>query len=206
MNSAATADYSGSVEVAALADRLFAGEDFMRSRTSRLTCYVLATCMALGSIPGWAQNGPAPRRTKIFAFSQAKDVRELYIAVMGEVENPGTYHLDPSSLNLHSIIQRAGGFKPEANMAIRVIRNGRSHQERYSETKNSSLLPGDLLIVDSHHNAATIGKVHEFEPELETIHASFQERAPQTGVEIAVVNALDYPLIVRLHPERGVGE
>ncbi len=176
----------------------------MTSRVSRLTCFALALSLALGSIPAFAQvgNAPLPRRPKVIAFSAAENVKELYVAIMGEVVNPGTYHVDPSALNLHSIVKKAGGFTADATKTIRVIRQGQlNHQESYSETVNSFLLPGDLLIVDSRPINASSSQVQEFVQEPTTIHASYQERVASAGVQIALLNVQDYPIVLRLRPD-----
>ena len=177
----------------------------MMSRVTRVACFVLAICMTEGSSPMSAQDGNSfrvSRKAKVVVFSAAANVKELYVAIMGEVAKPGTYRVDPSLLNLHSIVEKAGGFTGDATLAIRVVRRGRvSHIENYSENTNSLLLPGDLLIVDSKQLNTTTSKVQEFVQEPTTIHASYEERAAATGVQIALLNVLDYPIVLRLRPE-----
>ena len=176
----------------------------MRFKQSRLTQLVLTICVGLSSLPVYAQNVSYPSKPRVIAFSRAEKVKELYVAVMGEVNKPGTYHLDPSALNLHSVIRRAGGLTADATQAIHVLRQGRMHQERYSELKNSLLQPGDLLIVESAQGKTTNGSVTEFDRELSTIHASFEQSAPPSGVQVALVNVLDYPVVLVMRPDEAV--
>ena len=120
----------------------------MISRFRQLLSLLLAAGIALNSVSG--QDAPSQRRAKVITFAPGENVNELYIGIMGEVVNPGTYQLDAASLKLQTIVQRAGGLTPDATTAIRVVRQGRvSHREIYSERANSTLFPGDLLIVDS---------------------------------------------------------
>ncbi|WP_010587441.1 polysaccharide biosynthesis/export family protein [Schlesneria paludicola] len=174
----------------------------MLFKQSRLPFLVLAICMGLGSLPTYAQNVSYPSRPKVIAFSRAENVRSLYVAVIGEVHKPGTFHLDPSTLNLHAVIRRAGGLTVDATHAIHVVRQGKiSHQERFSETQNSPLQPGDLLIVESSQSKSTTGTVTEFDRDASTIHAGFEQPAPPAGVQVALLNVLDYPLVVTMRPD-----
>jgi hypothetical protein len=160
------------------------------------------------SIPVLAQNNPAPRRSIYMAFSkaEAKDgVRGLYVAIMGGVVNPGTYHLDPSELNLHSLLKRAGGLSVDATRTVRVIRQGRlNHQISISEDSDKTdnlLTPGDLVIVDSKQSRDVLGKVTEFVDDPVTVSANYEVAAPNPGIQVALLNVMDYPLVVRLRPE-----
>ena len=173
-----------------------------------ISSVALATWMMLVSVPAMAQNNPQPRRSIVMTFSQAEakaEVRELYVAIMGGVVRPGTYHLDPSELNLNSVLKRAGGLSSDATRSVRVIRHGRvSHQVILSDESDKSintLLPGDVVVADSKQMTDTLGKITEFVQDPTTVRANYEVTGQPSGVQVALLNVLDYPLVVTLRPE-----
>ena len=150
----------------------------------------------------FGQDETAAQRPKVISFPSAANVKELYVAIMGEVVKPGTYHVDPTSLKLQSIVQRAGGLTSDASPTIRVIRQGQpTHKEVYSDRASTPLFPGDLLIVDPKPSGTRAASQSSFANVPTTIHASYEERPSGVGVQIALVNVVDYPLVVRLRPD-----
>lgn len=149
-------------------------------------------------VTGQEASGSLPPST----YQVSENVNELYIAVMGEVAKPGTYHVNPTSLNLHSIVQRAGGFTADASPTIRIIRNGRpSHKEVFSERVNSPLKPGDLLVVESKLVTPGVSQNFDSGPEPTAIHANYQVRPNRPGVQVGLVNVVDYPIVMTLRSE-----
>lgn len=135
-------------------------------------------------------------------YQVSQNVNELYIAIMGEVAKPGTYHVNPTSLNLHSMVQRAGGFTADASPTIRIIRNGRpSHKEVFSERVNCPLKPGDLLVVESKLVTPGVSQSFDPGPEPTAIHANYQVRPSRPGVQIGLVNVVDYPIVLTLRTD-----
>ena len=182
----------------------------MSRKAFQWTCFVLTLSIALGTMPVSAQSSVVPqrKRAKVISFqavaiNEADSVRPLYVGVMGEVARPGTYHVDPSELNVESIVvKRAGGFTSNASKTIRVIRHGKiNHHQIYSENNNSQLEPGDLLVIESTRTFASTSKLQEFDQEQTTIHASYEEQAPDLGMQVAMLNVLDYPIVLRIRPE-----
>ena len=170
-------------------------------------CLFLAFLVALDSFPVMAQSGsvPTPRRARVYEYSPPENAHESYVAVLGEVMNPGTYHVDSSELNLRSvIIQRAGGFTRDASRNIRVIRDGRvNHQERFSETNDTQLKSGDVLIVDSDLHGSRTTTMREFNAATPTVPAIYHPHPVTTdGVQLALINVLDYPVVVTIPPDR----
>ena len=167
----------------------------------RFPFFVLVAYVSLYPIFASAQEAIRPRQS-VISFSSSENVNELYVAVMGEVNNPGTYHLDSSSLKLHSVIRRAGRFTPEASMVIRVIRRGNvSHKLIFLDNSDSQLMAGDLLIVESKRVSKNVSKVIDFNSEQPvTIPANYHERAVSSGIQIALLNVLDYPVVLKLRP------
>ena len=141
---------------------------------------------------------------KTITRAGSDNVNELYVAVMGEIDTPGTYRLDSSSLKLHRVIQLAHGFTTNASRAIRVIRPGRGSQtEIFSEKTDSPLMPGDLLIVVPRRSSATSGKIADFRArDSQTVRANYEEGTIRAGIQVALLNVLDYPLVLRLRPEQ----
>lgn len=178
----------------------------MSIRPYQRICLYLAILVALDSFPVMAQSGamPAGRRARVYEYSATETAREQYVAVLGEVMNPGTYHVDPSEMNLQSVIvKRAGGFTRDASRNIRVIRDGKvNHQERYSEASSSRLNSGDVLIVDSEsHGSRT---TREFGSSPTAVPAVYQHPVTNDGIQLALINVLDYPVVVTIPPNRAV--
>ncbi len=139
------------------------------------------------------------------SYSAASDnVHELYVAIMGEVDTPGTYRMSSSSLKMHRVIQCARGFTANASSSIKIIRGGRLRQtEIFSETVDSPLMPGDLLIVEPKRPLKPVGKIADSTIlDTQTIRANYEEGTIRSGVQIALVNVLDYPVVLRLRPDQ----
>ncbi len=152
-----------------------------------------------------ADEPPAnPAAEKVVSFPAAVDVNQLYVAIMGEVDTPGTYCVNSTGLTMHRIIESARGFTPDASMAVRIIRSGRFRQtEIFSEKNDSHLMPGDLLIVESNRTSAVAGASRSADSrDAQTIHADYQRGTPRVGIQIALINVVDYPLVLRLRPDQ----
>ena len=145
-----------------------------------------------------------PAAEKVVSFPAAVDVNQLYVAIMGEVDTPGTYCVNSTGLTIHRIIESARGFTPDASMAVRIIRSGRFRQtEIFSEKNDSHLMPGDLLIVESNRTSAVAGASRSADSrDAQTIHADYQRGTPRVGIQIALINVVDYPLVLRLRPDQ----
>lgn len=159
----------------------------------------LATCIVMAAAPLMAQNRAARRQAVIIPFSKAESNREYYVAIMGAVSRPGTYHLDPSKLNLRTVIGLAGGVTPDPTTTIRVIRSGRENQQiTYSESVAQSdcpILPGDLLIVETKSGPVNAGQVVDFDRDPAAVRAVYEEQPEPKGVQVALVNVLEYPIV-----------
>lgn len=165
---------------------------------------IAVVIVSLGSSRMMAQEAHSTSSNKTVTFAQADNVNELYVGIMGEVDTPGTYRLDSSSLKLHHLVQAARGFTSDASRAIRIIRAGRVRQkEIFSEQTDSPLMPGDLLVVESRRSAFRSGKIAStVANDTETIRAGYEEGTIRAGVQIALVNALDYPVVLRLRADQ----
>lgn len=152
-----------------------------------------------------AEERPAiPSEERVVSFPAAADVNQLYVAIMGEVDTPGTYWINSTGLTMHRMIESARGFTRDASMAVRIIRSGRFRQTEIFSAKNDSrLMPGDLLIVETTQMTTTKGTPRYADSRRsQTIHADYQRGTPRVGIQIALINVVDYPLVLRLRPEQ----
>lgn len=114
-----------------------------------------------------------------------------WFTVMGEVRYPQTYELPTSSPSVVDLLRFSSAgwpspLSPRASGQVRIIRAGREVQKLfYSDSLSLTLMPGDLLIVDSKSGQ---GQIH-------------QGKRSQTGgqpdtVKIALVGVLDHTFIM----------
>lgn len=175
----------------------------MLPRRSRILSAFIV-CALTYAVPAPAQDSGERAPGKVVSYAEADNVHELYVGIMGEVDTPGTFRLGSKSLKLHRVIQCAHGFTRDASKAIRLVRMGRVRQtEIFSESADSPLLPGDLLIVES-KRLTTLPR-NSSDPstrDAQTIRANYHEGTIRSGIQIALLNVLDYPLVLRLRPDQ----
>lgn len=178
------------------------GGHILDSKQSLIPRLFLAGFVVMFSHVAFGQDGFVQQRPKVISLPSAENVKELYVAIMGEVIKPGTYHLDSTSLKLQSVVQRAGGLTSEASPTIRVVRQGRvTQKEVYSDHVSTPVFPGDLLVVEAKPSLSKHSNQFTFNNEPSMIHARYEERSDAAGVQIALVNLVDYPLVLKLHPD-----
>ena len=176
----------------------------MSSRVFTLFCAMIASTFIAGS-PNLAS---AQEEGSLFELVDTHTAPEppeaCFVAVMGEVERPGTYRLNRASLSLHSAVQCAQGFRDNASMAIRIIRRGRFSQiEIFSDKTDSRLWPGDLLIVESKQPAGVSGRVTNVDEQpFDITRADYYESDRPAVIQIALLNLMEYPVVLRLHPDQ----
>lgn len=176
----------------------------MRSRIFTLLCAVFAST----ALAGWSLPATAEDETADGDFVEMAATPEAppasYLSIMGEVVRPGTYQVDPSDLTLHTLLKNAQGFRENASTAIRLIRRGRFSQiEIYSESDDTRLRSGDLLIVES-KSSGTGDTADKDQDESETDGSLLDgtELAQPEFTQIALVNLMEYPVVLRLRPQR----
>ncbi len=174
----------------------------MSSRVFQSMIAVLVTCVALSSRSVTAQEITSSS-AKVVSFPAANNVNELYVSIMGEVERPGTYRLTPTTLKLHSVVRCAHGFTANASSAIRIIRRGRASQmEVFSDKVDSPVLPGDLLLVESKKSNAPERNYSDVSAGRGRVtRADYSDTSRRSFVQVALLNVVDYPLVLRLHPD-----
>jgi hypothetical protein len=131
---------------------------------------------------------------------------EAFVGILGEVQTPGVYKLEPNSLLLQSVIRRSGGLTDGASGTIRVVRQDRIVESVFfSPQSNSPILPGDLLVVESRRTQAAISRTYDSDPALRQVAARSIEpdaRIPATrGIQLAFVNVLNRPVVVKIRHE-----
>ena len=184
--------------------------DVMNMRADSMPC--LETCLirwlsivlvAVISADAHAQNFGA--NSKVITWGPVQASGEAYVGILGEISKPDVYRADPNSLNLQTVIRRAGGITEEASGTIRIIRQDRVVESVYFTPQiNRPLLAGDLLVVESRRMQAAVSRLYDANPRLnhEFSDATEQHRLHQgNGVQIAFVNVLDRPVVVKVKHE-----
>ena len=174
----------------------------MSSRVFRLLFAVLMMSAALSSNSVTAQEVTSTS-AKVVSFPAANSVNELYVSIMGEVERPGTFRLTPTTLKLHSVVRCAHGFTANASSAIRIIRRGRASQtEIFSDKVDSPVLPGDLLLVESKKSNPPDRNYSDVSAGRGRVtRADYSDASRRAFIQVALLNVVDYPLVLRLHPD-----
>ena len=171
--------------------------------TTRCTPWLGIVLCALIAADARAQGTGS--NAKVITWTPANS-GEIHVGILGEIAKPGVYRVDGPSLTLQSVIRRAGGITGEASGTIRVIRQDRIVESSFfTPQSNSPLLAGDLLVVESKRAQAAISKLYDADPQLRPLYekaAAIAVRGSDpTGVQVAFVNVLDRPVIVKIKHE-----
>ena len=161
-------------------------------------CLLLSAAVLAGDA---CAQGPRSN-SKTITWQSAVNSNDMQVGILGEIAKPGVYHVDAESLSVQSLVRRAGGLTDDASMSIRIVRQERVAQSLFfSPQADSRLMPGDVLVVESKRALAEISKVMSAEPLANPIRPVAASSAEPLGVQIAFLNVLDTPVIVKLHPE-----
>ncbi|MCA8986993.1 MAG: SLBB domain-containing protein [Planctomycetaceae bacterium] len=130
------------------------------------------------------------------------------IAIIGAVQNPGTYELKQTTIPLHNLIQQAGGLTEAAGKKIQIVRAGRAGIVLPVQSQTDyELQAGDAVLIEK--TSAHAGKVVSFDPaslnqngnnSAQIIRATHQNAAPretQFG-HIVLIGIQDYPVVMPL--------
>jgi hypothetical protein len=125
--------------------------------------------------------------------------KTYYFGVMGEVSWPGVFETKSPYPRIVDILRRAGGLNNRASGSIRVVRRDRVCQQMYlSSDSPLTLLPGDLLVVDSPSRQGRL-----FQP---ISHRPVSKSAAIPGrsayVQLAFVQLLDRPVVLKMRREQ----
>lgn len=163
----------------------------------------LGILLALIAADAHAQ--PTGANSKVITWQPATSNSEVYAGILGEIAKPGVYRLEANGLSLQNVIRRAGGLTDEASGTIRIVRQDRIVESFFFNPQaNITLLAGDLLVIESKRTQAAISKLYETDPRLREMYAKTGDQIDKpsgSGVQVAFVNVLDRPVIVKLKHE-----
>ncbi|MBC8116854.1 MAG: SLBB domain-containing protein, partial [Candidatus Saccharimonas sp.] len=168
-------------------------------RTERIGCCLMLSAAVLAgeAIAQAPRSGP-----KEIIWQSVQNSKDIQIGILGEIGKPGVYRVDAESLSVQAIVRRAGGLTEDASQSIRIVRQERVAQSLFfSPQADSRLMPGDVLIVESKRALSAMSKVVEFGPRATPVRQAATSPADPTGVQVAYVNVLDSPVVVKLHLE-----
>ena len=168
-------------------------------RRKRFGCCLLLSAAVLAG----DATAQAPRSNfKTITWQSAPNSQDIQVGILGEIAKPGVYRVDAGSLSVQAIVRRAGGLTEDAAPSIRIVRQERVAQCLFfSPQADSRLMPGDVLVVESKQSLSAISKVLEGGTRPNPIRQVATGPSEQTGIQVAYVNVLDTPVVVKLHLE-----
>ena len=168
-------------------------------RLKRFGCGLLLSAAVLAGET--AAQGPRSGHKEIIWKSPANS-NDIQVGILGEIATPGVYHVDAASLSVQALVRRAGGLTEDATQSIRIVRQERVAQSVFfSPQTDSPLMPGDVLIVESKRSRSAMSKILDGRMPTNPIRQVSADSADPTGIQVAYVNVLDAPVVVKLHLE-----
>lgn len=151
---------------------------------------------------------PTGSIAKVVTWQSPSANGEVYAGILGEIAKPGVYRLEAGGLSLQNVIRRAGGLTEEASGTIRIVRQDRVVESFFfSPQANIALLAGDLLVIESKRTQAALSRQYETDPRMRALYAGpgaddrLEKPSSGAGVQVAFLNVLDRPVIVKLKHE-----
>jgi hypothetical protein len=118
---------------------------------------------------------------------------------MGEIARPGVYESKSPYPLIIDIVRRAGGLNNRASGNVRVVRRDRVCQQIFlSASSPLTLLPGDLLVVDSPSRRGRLFQPVSHRPNSQPDANS----GPSRYVQLAFVQLLDRPVVLKMRREQ----
>lgn len=168
-------------------------------RLKRFGCGLLLSAAVLAGET--AAQGPRSGHKEIIWKSPANS-NDIQVGILGEIATPGVYHVNAASLSVQALVRRAGGLTEDATQSIRIVRQERVAQSVFfSPQADSPLMPGDVLIVESKRSRSAMSKILDSRMPTNPIRQVSADSADPTGIQVAYVNVLDAPVVVKLHLE-----
>lgn len=133
-------------------------------------------------------------RTRVYGpyRSGATAQSRHFVGIMGAVAAPGVYEVESSQITLPRLIQSAGGLAGDAASTVKVVRDGRVAFQSY-------LYPGSPVRVQA-GDVVFVGRTEPRAAERRR-RATTGEAEAVSPVEIALVNLVDRPVVMRIRPE-----
>ncbi|MBI3866743.1 MAG: hypothetical protein HY290_33090 [Planctomycetia bacterium] len=134
---------------------------------------------------------------RVDQWRRAEPGAAQFIAIMGEVARPGVFELSGPLPELAEFLQLAGGTSPTASGSVRILRAGRMMQLFLSPRLRYSLLPNDLVIVESKQ----FSTVRDF-ADSGSLRARDQSSRPSEPsiVQLGLVNLIGRPVVLDVSP------
>ena len=165
--------------------------------TKRLGCCLALSAAVLAG--GVSAQGPRSN-SKTITWQSPQNSKDIQVGILGEIAAPGAYHLEAGALTVQALVRRAGGLTEDASLSIRIVRQERVAQSLFfSPQADSRLMPGDVLIVESKRSWTAMSKVLDGGPRDNPVRQAGNNSPDPTGVQVAYINVLDTPVIVKLH-------
>ncbi len=159
-------------------------------------CLLLSAAVVAGEA---SAQGPRSN-SKTITWQSPQNSQDIQVGILGEIAAPGVYRVDAASLSVQALVRRAGGLTEEASLSIRIVRQERVVQNLFfSPQADSPLMPGDVLIVESKRALSAMSKVLDGRRPASPVVPAANSPADPTGVQVAYVNVLDAPVVVKLH-------
>lgn len=147
----------------------------LRQRTARGWLLGLAMCLA-----GWTPLAAAPQADPAAKTGDAT-TQEMYVAIVGEIRQPGTYRIVGKSVTLQDLVKRAGGTTPAASTLVCRIRCGEPGPRfPFRADAQDPLLDGDVYQVEREPNLPAGRNKH--------------------GIHVALVGVLQRPVVQEIPP------
>ena len=121
---------------------------------------------ALSQIRAAYINATDPSKSTAFVDVRLGKLRKLPIYVVGEVNKPGVYTVDPGVANVINLLHNAGGVRPTGTLREMIVRHGEGKTDRVDlydyflngniDASKIHLVPGDSIMVPLKKKAVTI--------------------------------------------------
>lgn len=121
---------------------------------------------ALSQIRAAYINATDPSKSTAFVDVRLGKLRKLPIYVVGEVNKPGVYTVDPGVANVINLLHNAGGVRPTGTLREIIVRHGEGKTDRVDlydyflngniDASKIHLVPGDSIMVPLKKKAVTI--------------------------------------------------
>lgn len=175
---------------------------FGRTTSCTLGLGIVMLAVMAGSAPAQVTGS----NSKVITWKSPINSAENFVGILGEIAKPRVYKVNAQALDLQSIIRIAGGMTDDASGTIRIVRQDRIVESIFFNPQaNLPLLPGDLLIVESKRIQAAFSRLYEADPQTRSKYAQAADAAVKgadpSGIQLAFVNVLDRPVIVKVEHE-----
>ena len=115
----------------------------------RVSALVVSAAM-VGAAVVWMDVVPKAKAGQVETPASPKPApaAETFVAILGEIKQPGTYRIVGRQVSLQELVARAGGLTPGASTLVRRVRGGEPERSfAYKPDKKDELRNGDVIQV-----------------------------------------------------------